>query len=95
MSRDTMRNTLGGFIAGSFIGALAALYLFPVPDSNKDLIVFMLGQLSGFMGAVISYNFGTSKSSADKNAVIAGMADGPAATGKADDPAHVVVDSPE
>jgi hypothetical protein len=91
MSRDMMRNCLGGFIAGSFIGALAALYLFPVPDGNKDLIVFMLGQLSGFMGAVISYNFGTSKSSADKNAVIAGMAD--TATGKVDDPLHVQDDT--
>lgn len=74
MTKDTMRNVLGGFIAGSFVGALWALYLYPVPSSNKDLIVFMLGQLSGFMGAVISFNYGTTKSSAGKDELISNLA---------------------
>lgn len=91
MNRDAVRNVLGGFIAGSFVGSLAALYVFPIPVANKDLIVFMLGQLSGFMGAVIGYNFGTSKSSADKNAMIAGLTEG--ANGKADDPMHIQDDT--
>lgn len=70
MNRDTVRNLLGGWFAGSFIGALAALYLLPIPPANKDLIVFMLGQLSGFTGAVVAFNFGTSKGSADKTAML-------------------------
>lgn len=90
MTRDAFRNCLGAFIATSFIGALAALFLLPVPIPNKDLIVFMLGQLSGFVGAVLAFNFGTTKSSADKNAVIASLND--AATGKPDDPIHNVED---
>ena len=74
VNRGAFRSVLGGFIAGSFVGALGALYVFPIPADNKDLIVFMLGQLSGFMGAVMGYNYGTTKSSSDKNEVIANMA---------------------
>jgi hypothetical protein len=94
MTRDTFRNVLGGWIIGSFTGALAALYLLPIPSDNKDLIVFMLGQLSGFVGAVIAFNYGTTKSSADKTAVIANLADGPSASGKPGDPVHVTEDTP-
>lgn len=71
-----VRNLLGGWFAGSFIGALAALYLLPIPAENKDLIVFMLGQLSGFTGAVVAFNFGTTKGSADKTQLLAGRAIG-------------------
>lgn len=74
MKSNIFRSTLGGFIAGSFVGALAALYVVPIPPDNQDLIVFMLGQLSGFMGAVMGYNFGTTKSSSDKNEAIAALA---------------------
>ncbi len=76
MSRDMVRNLLGGWFAGSFIGALAALYLLPIPAENKDLIVFMLGQLSGFTGAVVAFNFGTTKGSADKTQLLAQRAAG-------------------
>lgn len=92
MSRDTIRNLLGGFMCGSFIGSLAALYIFPIPGANKDLVVFMLGQLSGFAGAVMGYNFGTTKSSADKSTTIASLT--MQATGKPDDPVHNVDDTP-
>lgn len=71
MTKETVRTVLAGWISGSFIGSLAALYVFPIPADNKDLIVFMLGQLSGFMGAVMAFNFGTSKGSADKTAMLA------------------------
>lgn len=71
MNKETVRNVLAAWISGSFIGALAALYLVKIPTENKDLIVFMLGQLSGFMGAVMAFNFGTSKGSADKTAMLA------------------------
>jgi len=71
MTKDTVRNVLAGWISGAFIGSIAALYYVPIPADNKDLIVFMLGQLSGFMGAVMAFNFGTSKGSADKTAMLA------------------------
>lgn len=75
MTKETFRNVLSGFLVGSFTGALGALFLIPIPVDNKDLIVFMLGQLSGFTGATIAYHFGTSKSSVDKNGLIQSMAD--------------------
>lgn len=80
MKTETMRNVLGGFIAGSFASSLAALYLLPIPAANKDLIVFMLGQLSGFMGAVMAFHFGTSKGSVDKTQLLAGSRPDDAAT---------------
>lgn len=76
MNKEVVRTLLGGWFAGSFIGALAALYVFPIPAENKDLIVFMLGQLSGFTGAVVAFNFGTSRGSSEKTALMA-RRDGP------------------
>ncbi len=71
MSKELVRNVLAAWVAGSFIGSLAALYIFPIPPANKDLIVFMLGQLSGFMGAVMAFNFGTTKGSVEKTQMLA------------------------
>lgn len=72
MTKQIMRGLLGAFISASFIGSLGALYALPVPEANSDLIVFMLGQLSGFMGAVMGFNFGTSQGSVDKSNMLAG-----------------------
>lgn len=88
MSKETVRTLLGGWFSGSFIGALAALYLMPIPPENKDLIVFMLGQLSGFTGAVMAFNFGTSRGSSEKTAMLANR---PAGTPV--DPVSVEVES--
>ncbi len=88
MTNERVRNVLAGFIAGSFGGALAALYLAPIPTANKDLIVFMLGQLSGFMGAVMAFNFGTSKGSVDKSDMLH-KALTAAPTGRPGDPVSV------
>lgn len=71
MTKDTARNVLSGFITGAFIGSVAALYTLPVPEGNHDLIVFMLGQLSGFAGGVLSFHFGTTKGSAEKTRLLA------------------------
>lgn len=84
MRKEIVRNVLSGFIVGSFAGSLGALYVVPIPTDNEQLVVFMLGQLSGFTGAVLSFHFGTSRSSADKNELIS--------RGKADDPVHVEID---
>lgn len=89
MNKETVRNVLAAWISGAFIGSLAALYVFPIPADNKDLIVFMLGQLSGFMGAVMAFNFGTSKGSADKTAMLAARP-----IGTPVDPVHVVEEAP-
>ena len=74
MTRDSVRTVIGCFIIGSFTGALVALYCAPIPTDNKDLLTFMLGQLSGFAAAIMSFHFGTSKGSADKTDALASLA---------------------
>lgn len=70
MNASAFRHILGGFVVSAFAGAMAALFLLPVPSGNHDLIVFMLGQLSGFAGAVVSFHYGSSQGSKDKSALL-------------------------
>lgn len=64
---DVMRGVLALLLLGAFELALFWLFQFEVPQTNRDLVVFMLGQLSGFTGAAVAYYLGTSKSSSDKD----------------------------
>lgn len=77
--RDFMRGILTLLLVGGFMAALAALFRYVVPDGNRDLVNFMLGQLSIMASAAVGYHIGTSKSSADKSEVIRGLSDGPEA----------------
>lgn len=74
---DIMRGALAIALLLSFQLALAALFRFQVPDTNRDMVIYMLGQLSGMVTTALAFYFATSKSSHDKNAVIAGLTDGP------------------
>ena len=56
--------------------ALAALFFFPVPDANRDPVNLVLGALLGWVGAVITFHFGSSHGSQAKDATIARMAGG-------------------
>ena len=71
MTKSIIRDAIGSAIIGGFLGAGGALYVLPIPADNQDLIVFMLGQLSGFAGGVIAYHYGTSASSARKTEIMA------------------------
>lgn len=68
-----MRGFLALILTAGFFAALAALFHWSVPASNRDLVTYMLGQLSGFTGAAIAYYLGTSKSSSDKTDIIESM----------------------
>lgn len=63
MSRDTQRwidrtrNGLAFFLIGSFVGSLVALTFRPIPADNKDLLTYMLGQLSGMALMALGYYF--------------------------------------
>ncbi|MBC7602080.1 MAG: hypothetical protein H7255_05390 [Ramlibacter sp.] len=91
MKRDAFRNIIGGWIVGSFTASLGGLYFLEVPSKNHDLIVFMLGQLSGFVGAVVAFNFGTTKSSDEKNDTIKKITDAVIAPLSGDDVQNVNV----
>ena len=45
-----------------------ALVKFAIPESNRDLLIFMTGQVSGFMAAGVTYWLGSSRGSAEKSA---------------------------
>jgi hypothetical protein len=50
---------------------MLALFFREVPSANRDIIVYMVGQLSGFTGAVIAFWFGTTRESAKKTEMLA------------------------
>lgn len=53
--------------------ALYHLFTSEVRDANRELIVFMLGQLSGITYIGYNFYFATSKSSEDKSKIINDM----------------------
>lgn len=58
-------------ILSSFIGMGLTLFFIPIPDPNRDQIIFMLGQLSGFTGSAIAFWLGTTRQSEDKTRMLA------------------------
>lgn len=50
-------NVIGGSLIAGFLGAMAALFVVPIPEANRDLVTYMLGQLSGFAGGIIAYHY--------------------------------------
>ena len=73
LKTDLMRGSLAIILLLSFQAALFALFSFKVPDSNRDMVIYMLGQLSGMVTTALAFYFATTKSSQDKNAVIASV----------------------
>ena len=64
------------YLLGSIVVALcfflAYLLIFTaVPETNRSIIDVAFGFILGWGGSVVSYFFGTSKSSADKTKIIA------------------------
>ena len=83
-----------GVLAFMVTSAVIAMVLSPyVQDSKEAIANVVLGNVLGWPATVLAWHFGSTKSSAEKNAVIAAMADGPAASGKAGDPVHVTEDA--
>jgi UDP-N-acetylmuramyl pentapeptide phosphotransferase/UDP-N-acetylglucosamine-1-phosphate transferase len=68
-----MRGGLAIALLASFQFALLALFRLEVPESNRDLVNFMLGQLSIMAVGALGYYFNTSKSSQDKTQIITDM----------------------
>lgn len=77
--RDAMRGFLATALVACFMLALFWLMRWIVPEANRDLVNFMLGQLSIMVSGALVFYFGTTKSSADKTDIIREQAqtDGP------------------
>lgn len=70
MKRDLMRGGLAWALLSAFVIAGWQLLHHGVPDTNRDMVIYMLGQLSGMVGTALAFYFSTSKSSADKTETI-------------------------
>lgn len=54
---EFMRNVLAFLLVGAFIGAMGAFTFFAIPADNKDVITYMVGQLSGMALTVLGFFF--------------------------------------
>lgn len=54
-----LRDVIGAGLIGSFIATIFMLMYKAIPPSNEQLIVYMLGQLSGFVAGVVAYHYVT------------------------------------
>lgn len=54
---ERMRNVLAFFLVGAFISVLPVFTLRVIPTGNKDIITYMVGQLSGMATMVLGFYF--------------------------------------
>lgn len=61
---------------------LGFLLFAPVPNENRELVSMILGNIVGFMAGIVTYHFGSSAESSEKNQSISSLAAamGPAPT---------------
>lgn len=50
--------------------AFGSLLFWAIPDANKDMVNFMLGQLSGMLSGCVVYWVGSTRSSANKDSLL-------------------------
>lgn len=58
-----LRDAIGVGLIMAFTTAIFVLFWRAIPASNEQLIVYMLGQLSGFVGSVIAFHYVMNKNS--------------------------------
>ena len=71
--KDYFQYILGGLIVLGFFALLITLVYSQVPAENKDLLNLVVGALIGSFATVVGYFFGSSSSSAKKDATIETM----------------------
>jgi hypothetical protein len=54
---DDFRNILALFLITAFVSALPLLIFKNIPDTNKEIIVYMVGQLSGMATTTLAFYF--------------------------------------
>jgi len=75
VSKERFMYIIGGFVIGCAVAIVALLVFVQLPETNKDIVNISLGTLLGMAVTVVSYFFGSSKSSADKSEAMAKTAD--------------------
>ena len=65
-SGDWTPKFLGSLTVVGFIGYIFMITVYPIDDSSDDIVMLILGYLSGIASAVISFYFGSSNKQTDK-----------------------------
>lgn len=61
-------------LVGGLFAILFLLLFHEIPDKNRDAFNIVFGAISGSVGTCVAFYFGSSKSTATKDATIAGLA---------------------
>ena len=59
------------FVVGAFTATLILLLRFDVPATNRDIVVYMIGQLSGGFTSALAFWLGTTRDSSRKTELLA------------------------
>lgn len=59
------------FVVGAFTATLVLLLHFDVPATNRDIVVYMIGQLSGGFTSALAFWLGTTRDSGRKTELLA------------------------
>lgn len=70
-NRSKVPAALTWILVVSFVGTLVALFQLNVPTNNRDIVVYMVGQLSGFTAAAVAFWLGTTRQSQEKTDLLA------------------------
>lgn len=70
INKERFMYILGGAIVALSFIILVLLVFNPLPTDNKDIVNIALGTFLGMAVTVVSYFFGSSKSSADKTEIL-------------------------
>lgn len=65
-----IRAFLAFVLVSGFMAAIIALFINSIPTSNEQLLSYMLGQLSGFVAAIVAFDFGSSRASEHKTELL-------------------------
>lgn len=57
-------------LVGVFGAIVGALFIWAIPGENKDIVVYMAGQVSGILTSCVTYWVGSTRASANKDSLI-------------------------
>lgn len=70
-AHSLMPAALTWLVVSAFSTVMILLFIKDVPVANRDIIVYMVGQLSGFTAAAMAFWLGTTRQSEDKTKLLA------------------------
>lgn len=68
---DIFIAVLTWFLVSSFMSIMVALFFKAIPEGNKEILVYMAGQLSGFTAAAVGLWTNTTYHSNEKTKLLA------------------------